>query len=60
MNTYRIVPIGDGFEIIETYPDGRTAFIGNFRTEAEAQAWLDSYLRMRGLNKPPGGQPPPD
>jgi len=42
MNTYRIIPLEGGFQIIETYPDGRTAYIGSFQTEAGAQAWLDN------------------
>jgi hypothetical protein len=60
MNTYRIVPTGDEFDIIETYPDGRTAYIGGFQTKAEAQAWLDNYLRVRRLNAPSAGKPPPE
>jgi hypothetical protein len=51
MNTYLIGPSGNGFQIIETYPDGRHSFIGGFSTEAAAQAWLDNYLRMRKLNE---------
>jgi hypothetical protein len=60
MNTYRIVPLGDGYQIIETYPDGRNAYIGGFQTEADAQAWLDNYLRVRRLNDRPAGKPPPE
>ncbi|MGD0432217.1 MAG: hypothetical protein ABSA58_14105 [Acetobacteraceae bacterium] len=57
MNTYLITPEGDGFQIIETYPDGRRSFIGGFSTEAAAQAWLDNYLRMRKLNEKALGKP---
>jgi hypothetical protein len=57
MNSYRIIPEENGFQIEETFPDGRRGFIGGFSTEAEAQAWLDSYLRMRGLNRGPLGEP---
>jgi hypothetical protein len=56
MNTYRIIPEGNGCQIEETYPDGRRGFIGGFSTEAEAQAWLENYLRMRGLNRGPLGK----
>jgi len=60
MNTYRIVPVGNGYQIIERYPDGRSAYIGGFQTEADAQAWLDNYLRVRRLNDRPPGKPPLD
>ena len=60
MNTYRIVPRGDEYQIIETYPGGRNAYIGGFHTEAEAQGWLDNYLRVRRLNDRPAGKPPAD
>jgi hypothetical protein len=56
MNTYHIVPVEGGFEIIETYPDDRTAHIGGFQSEADAQAWLDNYRRMRRLNGWPAGK----
>jgi hypothetical protein len=56
MNNYRIIAEGNGFQIEETYPDGRRGFIGGFSTEAEAQVWLDNYLRMRGLNRGPLGK----
>jgi hypothetical protein len=58
MNTYRIVPVEGGFQIIETYPDGQTTYIGGFQIEADAQAWLDNYLRMQRLNDRPAGRPP--
>ena len=57
VNTYRIILAGDGFQIIETYPDGRRSYIGGFSTEAAAQAWLENYLRMRRQNDGPLGKP---
>jgi hypothetical protein len=47
MNTYRIVPLREGFQIIETYPDGHTVIVVGFHTGADAQEWLDSHLQVR-------------
>jgi hypothetical protein len=57
MNTFHVSPVGDGFQIIETYPDGRRSIIGGFSTEAAARAWLNNYIRFRGLNQGPLGKP---
>jgi len=48
MTTYRITPLTKSWcQIVEAGPDGSVAEIGCFRTEADAQAWLDSYVRMK-------------
>jgi len=47
MDTYRIVPLRKGFQIVETYPDGHTVIVVRFHTEADAQEWLDSHLQVR-------------
>lgn len=40
MNTFRIVPVGDRFQVIETAPDGRVITTRDFQTEAAAEVWI--------------------
>jgi hypothetical protein len=44
MNTYRIDPVGNHFEVIETAPDKAETVVSTFPTEAAASEWLHSYL----------------
>jgi hypothetical protein len=49
MAKYRIVSEGSEFQVVENLPDGRSDIIGGFRSEADAESWLDSFLVLLGL-----------
>jgi hypothetical protein len=54
MSTFHISPLGNEFEVVETPPTGEVVFIGLFQTEADAQRWIDDYIRIlaRGWSRP--------
>lgn len=47
MTTHRIAILAGWYQVVETRDDGTVTPIGNFRTEAEAQDWLNTYLRTQ-------------
>jgi hypothetical protein len=47
MTTHQITPLDGWYQVIETHDDGTDTPIGSFRTEADAQDWLNTYLRMQ-------------
>jgi hypothetical protein len=47
MTTHRIALLLGWYQVVETRSDGSVTSIGNFRTEADAQEWLNAYLRMQ-------------
>ena len=49
MNNYRIVPTGNGFQVIEELPDRRTSTVDGFLAEDDARRWLDDFLILLGL-----------
>ena len=49
MENYYIAPAGNGFQIVETVPDGRNRTVDGFSTEADARGWLDSFMVLLGL-----------
>jgi hypothetical protein len=49
MDNYQIVPIENGFQVVEALPDGRTSAVDGFSTEDDARRWLDSFLLLLGL-----------
>src|ERR1700677_1702929 len=46
MNTYHFAPEETGFQMIETYADGRTRFHGGFSTETVASDWVTNHLSL--------------
>lgn len=52
MDEYHIEPDGDGYEVTRILPDGKTAFIGRFPSEDNAQHWIES----RRESPAPSGQ----
>jgi hypothetical protein len=47
MTTHRITLLAGWYQVVETRADGTVTPIGNFRTETDAQDWLNTYLRMQ-------------
>jgi hypothetical protein len=47
MTMHRITSLAGWYQVDETSADGTVTPIGNFRTEADAREWLDTYLRMQ-------------
>jgi hypothetical protein len=47
MTTHRITLLEGWYQVVETGSDGSDTSIGSFRTEADAQDWLNAYLRMQ-------------
>jgi len=56
MAKYRIVSEGSEFQVVENLPDGRSDIVGGFRSEADAESWLDSFLVLLGLIDCIGGR----
>jgi hypothetical protein len=46
MNTYHIAPEETGFQVVETYADGRKRFHSGFSTEAAASDWVTNHLSL--------------
>ena len=47
MTTHQITSLAGWYQVVETDDDGTVTPIGSFRTEADAQGWLNTYLRMQ-------------
>jgi hypothetical protein len=47
MTTHRVAHLEGWYQVIETNADGAARSIGCFRTEADAQSWLSTYLRTQ-------------
>jgi hypothetical protein len=56
MDNYHIAPTGNGFQVVETRPDGRNSTVDGFPTEAAARGWLDSFMILVGLMDCMGGK----
>jgi hypothetical protein len=50
MVIYQIVAFGNWYQIVEAGPDGDGAAIGCFRTAADAQSWLNTYVWLQSSN----------
>jgi hypothetical protein len=46
MNNYQIAPDEAGFQVVETYADGRKRFHGGFLTERAASYWVINHLSL--------------
>jgi hypothetical protein len=44
MNTFHIAPEETGFQVVETYADGRKRFHSGFLTERLASDWVTYHL----------------
>jgi len=49
MNTYHIAPDDSGFQVVETYPDGKTRFHGGFAMEKAASDWMTDPLSQMNM-----------
>jgi hypothetical protein len=49
MNTYRIAPEDNGFQVIEKYPDGRKRFHSGFTTKNAASDWVANHLSLMSV-----------
>ena len=45
MNTYRIDPAGDLFQVVKTAADGKESVVSGHLSEAAAQIWLTDLLQ---------------
>jgi hypothetical protein len=49
MNTYLVAPEENGFQVIETYPDGRERYHSGFVTRDVASEWLTNHLSLMNM-----------
>jgi hypothetical protein len=47
MTTHQITSLAGWYQVVETDANGKATPIGCFRTEADAQEWLNTYLRVQ-------------
>jgi hypothetical protein len=49
VNAFHIASDDSGFQVIETYPDGRKRFHGGFATERAASDWMTDHLGQMNM-----------
>lgn len=47
VTTHQMALLDGWYQVVEARADGTVTAIGSFRTETDAQDWLNAYLRMQ-------------